>query len=464
MSASPAPANARLRLANLADLPGFVRRPPFDPARLQTGIVHLGVGAFHRAHQAVYTEDAIAAAGGAWGIVGVSLRRPDAGNALCPQDGLYSVEFRDAEPRHRVIGALREVITATQDPDAVIAALASADHHVVTLTVTEKGYGLASNGDLDVADPDIAHDLTSNAAPRTTLGWLTRGLAARYRSHRTPMTLMSCDNLSNNSHKLRHALLQFASQRDAETGRWIEDAIRFPSTMVDCITPASDAATFARAFDALGYEDAAAIQREAFSQWVIEDDFASARPAWENAGAEVVRDVAAAERVKLHVLNATHSALAYLGIPRGHTFVREAIADAGIVSALDELVRTEIAPALAPLQIEAYWQTTKRRFANPNIDHALAQIAEDGSKKLAARVFPLLIDNARAGRPLRRLADVVRAWLSFARGPVKDAQSARITQWSRSGGDLGAALDDDALFPDPFRTEPKVRAAILGAP
>ena len=464
MSASAAPAHARLSLATLAGLPAHVRRPSFDPAQLKTGIVHVGVGAFHRAHQAVYTEDAIADAGGDWGIVGVSLRRPDAASALRPQDGLYSVEFRDAAPSHRVVGVLRKIITASRSPDAVLSALSAPEHRVVTLTVTEKGYGLSPSGDLDVADPDIAHDLRVDATPRTTLGWLARGLSVRHRTHRAPMTLMSCDNLSDNSHKLRRALLQFVGEQDADLSRWVEDTIRFPNTMVDCITPASDAATFARAHAALGCNDAGAIQREAFSQWVIEDDFATLRPEWEIAGAEIVRSVADAERMKLHVLNAAHSALAYLGIARGHTFVREAIADADLAAFLDDLVRDEIAAALAPLQIYDYWQTTKRRFANPNIDHALAQIAEDGSKKLAVRLFPLLIDNARAGRRTRRMADIVRAWLDFARSPVKDPQSARLAQWSEAGGDVAAALDDPAFFPDPFRNDGAVRAAILGAP
>lgn len=461
MSADPASARARLSLATLAHLPAHVRRPSFEPTQLKPGIVHLGVGAFQRAHQAVYTEDAMAATPGDWGVIGVSLRRPDAAQKLGPQNCLYSVEMRGETSSHRVIGVLRDVLTAPEAPGAVEAVLASPTTHIVTLTVTEKGYALGADGALDTSNTEIARDLRGEGAPCSTLGWLIRGLRARYRSHRTPLTIMSCDNLADNGHKLRAALLQFGRELDADAAAWISDAVSFPNTMVDCVVPATDAAALARARAALGVEDAAVVQREEFSQWVIEDAFAGPRPAWEAAGAEIVRDVAPFERIKLHILNATHSALAYLGPPRGHVYVRQAIADPELLAFLDDMVRNEIAPALAPLQVHDYWQAIKRRYANPNIDHALAQIAEDGSKKLSVRILPLLIENARAGRQTQRMAAVVRAWLESARKPVKDPQSERLARWAEAGGDLAAALDDAALFTAPFRTDPSVRGAMM---
>lgn len=461
MTAAAPAAAPRLSRASLAHPPPHVITPGFNPTALRTGIVHLGVGAFHRAHIAVYTEDAIAARGGDWGIIGVSLRRPDASHQLRPQDCLYSVETRDAETHHRIIGVLRDVLTAPAEPSRVNAALASPTTHIVTLTVTEKGYGLTPEGALDTSNGDIVHDLSGARPPLSTLGWLLRGLEARARTHQTPLTIMSCDNVSANSTKLRAGLLALAREVKSDARAWIEDTTTFPNTMVDCIVPASDADTLVRARAVLGVEDAAAVQREAFSQWVIEDAFAGPRPAWDLAGAELVSDVAPYERLKLHVLNATHSALAYLGARRGHAYVRQAIADPDLSHFLDALVQTEIAPALAPLRVEQYWRVTKQRFANPSINHSLAQIAEDGSKKIAVRILPLLIDNARAGRPTHRLVQIVRAWLDFAREPVKDPESARLTQWAIAGASLAAALDDPALFPNPFRDEPNVRAALL---
>jgi fructuronate reductase len=454
------PRHLRLSLATLDEPPALVRRPPFDPARLGVGIVHIGVGAFHRAHQAVYTEDAMAAAGGDWGILGVSLRRPDAAAKLVPQDCLYTVETLGEAAHYRVMGALQRVVTAHEQPQAVEAAIAADNVHIVTLTVTEKGYALTGEGALDLAHPDVAADLQGPAIPHSTIGWLMRGLTRRYHAGRRPLTVLSSDNVSQNGAKLRAALIRFAREDDPAVASWIEDEIGFPSTMVDCIVPATDAAALARVEEALGLFDAAAVQREEFSQWAIEDRFAGPRPAWEEAGAQFVDDVAPFEKLKLHVLNAAHSALAYLGPGRGHAYVRQAIGDAELAGFLDAMIAEEIAPALAPLPVADYWRQTKRRFANPRIDHALAQIAEDGSKKLALRIFPPLIATTRAGRPVRRLGQVVRAWLESARQPVRDPQAEGLARWAESGASVSAALDDPALFPEPFRAEPAVRAAV----
>ncbi len=269
-----------------------------------------------------------------------------------------------------------------------------------------------------------------------------------------------CDNISRNSNKLRSALLAFGREIDPDVASWIEDDVRFPNTVVDCIVPATDASCAVRVEAMLGLYDSAPVQREEFAQWVIEDQFAGPRPAWEAAGAEFVADASNHEDLKLHVLNAAHSALAYLAPCRGHRFVREAIADPALADFLDAMVAHEVAPALAPLPVADYWRQTKSRVGNPRINHTLTQIAEGGSKKLALRIFPLLIANARAGRPAERLGRIVRAWLEHARQPVRDALSERLAAWSASGGGISAALDDPALFPEPFRTEPAVRAAV----
>jgi fructuronate reductase len=235
--------------------------------------------------------------------------------------------------------------------------------------------------------------------------------------------------------------------------------------MVDCIVPASDAAQRQRATEALGMADLAGVQREGFAQWAIEDRFAGPRPAWERAGVEIVPDVAAHERLKLHGFNLVHSALAYLGLSRGLEFVRQAIADSELAAFADGLIAEEVAPALPELPVGAYWRGVRARLANPRLDHRLSQIGQDGSVKLAERAFPLIIAAARAGRPSPRLATVVRAWLDCARrDKLKDVRSDRLAAWRAAGASLAAALDDPRLFPEPFRREPAVRALILDGP
>jgi fructuronate reductase len=211
-------------------------------------------------------------------------------------------------------------------------------------------------------------------------------------------------------------------------------------------------------------EDQASVQREDFAQWVIQNRFAGPLPAWGAAGAEIVDDIAGYQRLKLHVLNTAHSALAYLGLPRGHTFVRQAIGDPALATFLDALMANEIAPALAPLDVAAYWRTVKARFENPMIDHRLAQIAEDGSLKLPQRLFPMLLDNARAGRPITAMAAIVRAWLDLmATTPSRDPANAWLADWAKAGADKATALDNPALFPAAFHHDARLRAAVLGA-
>ena len=453
----------RLSLATLDRVAGGVARPAFDVAALRSGIVHLGVGAFHRAHQAVFTEDAIVAAGGDWGITGIAPRHADVPDALTPQDGLFAVETLGQPCGYRIVGAIRRAIAASADRAGALAALASADTHIVSLTVTEKGYGLDARGELDAANVDIAHDLATPDQPRSAIGWLALGLAERRRTGAGPLTVISCDNLMGNGRKLAAAVIAFADRIDPTLAGWTRANATFPQTMVDCIVPAVSAATRERIETAIGLADAACVSREPFGQWVIEDRFAGPRPAWERVGVEIVPDVGPYERLKLHVLLPVHSALAYLGPARGHTFARQAIADPDLARFAEAMIAEEVAPALPALPVADYWARVRTRIGNPMIDHRLLQIAEDGSLKLAQRVYPLIIANARAGRPTARLAAIVRAWLGAAsRGEAADPQGARLADWAAAGADLAAALDDPVLFPDPFRSDSAVRAAILG--
>ena len=415
---------SRLDLTTLRRVTG-ARAPAYDPARLGVGLVHVGVGAFHRAHQAVFTEDAIEAAGGDWGIAGVSLRRPDAARDLTPQEGLYTLETRSQPAAYRVIGALRSMDAAVDRDRIAPSPLAGRAIHVVTVTVTEAGYDPG-------ADPD-----------RSAAGWLTEGLAQRRAAGGGPLTILSCDNLRRNGARLAEAVGTLARRRDADLAAWIAGEVAFPDTMVDAITPASDDALRARVARVIGLEDRAAVQREPFAAWVIEDRFAGPRPAWERVGVELVADIAGHEALKLHVLNAVHSVLAVLGPPRGHALVREAMNDSDLAALVDAMVIEEVAPFLPARDVTGYWRTTAARLRQPAMDHRLDQIARDDTAKLRERLHPVLIANARSGRPTARIAGVVRAWLA------------------NRGGEPAEALADPALFEAPFRTDPAVRAAIL---
>jgi fructuronate reductase len=449
-------------LAALSRLPQDVRRPAFDPAQLKTGIVHLGIGAFHRAHQAVFTEDAIAAGGGDWGIVGASLQRADAPDALAAQDGLYTVESLGSRAAYRVMGVERAALFAPRDRAQLLAAMAAPATHVVTLTLSEKGYCLDADGALDFSHPDIAADLAAPDAPRSAIGWLAQALAARRDDGAGPLTILSCDNLQSNGEKLANAVGAFADRTRPDLARWIAQNATFPLTLVDSIVPASTPEHRARVKTAIGLDDDASVQREEFAQWVIQDRFAGPVPAWNMVGADIVPDIAGYQRLKLHVLNAAHSALAYLGLPRGHQYVRQAIVDPELLAFLDAMMAEEISPALAPLDVTAYWRTVKTRFRNPMIDHRLGQIAEDGSLKLPQRLFPMLVDNARARRPIARMAQVTRAWLALmATAPSRDPANDWLSVWAQRGADLAQALDNPALFPAPFRDDAWLRAAVL---
>jgi fructuronate reductase len=435
----------RLNLPALTALPQAVQRPDYDFLNLSIGIVHLGLGAFHRAHQAVYTEDAVRSQGGDWGILGASLRQANVPNAMAAQQQLYTVETLGDIYGYRIVAAVRASLTAATQRAQLLSALSSPRTHIVTLTVTEKGYCLAMNGDLNVANAEIAHDLGAPGEPSSAIGWLAAGLERRYHSHRRPLTIISCDNLQSNGAKLRRAVTAFVERSRPEMLPWLSDNVAYPQTVVDCIVPAATDASRARVEQALGVQDLSCVQREPYSQWVIEDCFAGPRPAWEQGGAQVVADVSDFGRLKLHVLNTCHSALAYLGLPRGYAFVREAIADTELAQFLEALVSTEITPALAPLAVQGYWQTVRARFTNPRIDHRLTQIAEDGALKLSERVFPLMIANASAGAPTRGLARIVHAWLA-------------LTQT-----DCNAALEDPKLFPAAIRANAALKTAISAA-
>ena len=411
----------RLSRATLdAARPG-VARPPVRPGG-PPGIVHLGLGAFARAHLALYTEEAMAASGETgWGILGVSLRRPDQRDRLAPQDGLYTALERGAEGvSARIVGTLAGVSVAPEDPEAVLVALAAPSTRVVTLTVTEKGYCHDPAAlRLDSAHPDIEHDLAHPSAPRSALGFLVEALRRRRDALLPPPTVLCCDNLPANGRLLGALVCEFAARRDQGLAAWIAAEAAFPCCMVDRIVPEATAADREQAAALTGLDDAAVVTHEPFRQWVIEDRFAAgARPAWERAGATLVADVAPFELMKLRLLNGAHSALAYLGYLAGHATIAEAIADPALAAFLDRLW-AEILPEVPPppaTDLAAYVAALRARFANPAIRHRTWQIAMDGSQKLPQRLLGTVRSRLARGAPIPCLALVVAAWIRYVGG------------------------------------------------
>jgi fructuronate reductase len=412
--------------------------------------VHIGIGAFHRAHQAVYTDDAMNAGDRDWAIVGVSLRSVTVRDQLQPQDGLYTVTEREGvDDPVRLIGAVTRVLVAPESPPAVVEVLAAPTTRVVTITVTEKGYHRAADGSLDLDSPDVIADLTGTAAPRTLYGYLAAALSRRRADGAPGTTFVCCDNLAHNGGQFRRLLEQFLRQRDPSLARWTDAECAFPSTMVDRIVPAATA-SFRDVLGArLGVRDEAAIATEPFRQWVIEDRFAGPRPRWEAGGAQYVGDVRAYETAKLRMLNGAHSALAYLGLERGHRFVHEAIADPDVRTTVARLMREEAAPSLAPApgqDLGRYADALLVRFANPALEHRLAQIAMDGSQKIPQRWLATLRDRRAAGARCPAILEALAAWLVHVRGDRRAVDDPAATELAAAWRAAGSRAIVPALF------------------
>jgi fructuronate reductase len=411
----------RLSTRTLAKLDRCVRRPGYDREAAGFGIVHLGVGAFMRSHVAVYTDEAMEAAGGDWAIAGVSLRRPDVRDALAPQDCWYTVgEFDGAGESRRLVGALRSMHVAPEDPAAVVRLLADPAVRVITLTVTEKGYCLdPGSGELSLTHPDIQHDLHEPQAPRGTIGFLAAALRQRMLSGAAPPTVISCDNLPGNGRRLRAAVLRFASQTHAPLATWIADRVAFPATMVDRIVPATTSEDIHRNAEVIGLRDEGFVKTEPFRQWVIEDHFAGERPRWEAGGALVVPDVEPFEKAKLRLLNGPHSTIAYLGSLAGFEYVHEAMRDGTFAAFVRRLMTEEIAPVTPEpegLEHDTYVEALLARFANPSLQHRTRQIAMDGSQKLPQRLLATVRAQLERDGPIDGLCLAVAAWMRYCLG------------------------------------------------
>lgn len=463
------------RLTAKAPLPPAIA-PGYHPEDHGTGIVHLGLGAFHKAHQAAYTDHALAASGGDWRIIGVSLRSPDPARQLMPQDGRYTLIERDAGgSRARVIGSIARALCAADDPSAALAALTGSACRIVTLTVTEKAYGLdRAGGGLDPDHPAVRADLANPERPVGVLGLLTRALVLRLDAGLPPFTTLCCDNLPRNGALLRGAVLDFARRAYPAHADRIAANAAFPATMVDRITPAPTDATRAEAARLIGHDDHAATETEAFHQWVIEDDFPLGRPDWDLAGALFVTDVAPYETMKLRMLNGSHSMLAYAGFHAGLPLVRDVMADPGLAT----LVRRHMAaaaatlPALPGIDLSAYATELQDRFANPAIAHETFQIAMDGTQKLPQRIFAPALDTLRAGGDLRPFAFATAAWMRHATGahhdctpyavrdPRADEIATALATTTTADGIARALSTLPGFMPDALRDAPHWQAMI----
>lgn len=467
-----------LSRATLPKLPQDVRVPTHDEKRLETGIVHLGVGAFHRAHQAVYTDDVIQSGDMRWGILGASLRSADTRDALQAQDWLYTLaENGQSDTRLRVIGSLQGLLVAPENPAALVEAMSAPNVKIVSLTVTEKGYCHdPAKGELNEDHADIRHDLASPSTPRSAPGLITRALHLRKQRNLSPFTVLCCDNLPANGHTVEQVVTRLAKLQDAALGQYIADNVAFPSTMVDRIVPATTDADRSRIDAALGVHDKWPVVTEDFTQWVVEDHFPAGRPDW---AATFVSDVSPYETMKLRLLNGSHSCIAYLGYLSGYETVSEAMQDTNLAVFVRRVMDTEVTPTLklpAGSDVESYKSELIKRFHNPSLRHRTWQIAMDGSQKLPQRLLATIRDRLKVGTPIDCLALGVAAWMRYVTGvdekqnpiDVRDPLSTELRKRADMAGLLAsrlapALLGVEGIFGKDLPANPTFTAAVTNA-
>ncbi len=463
----------RLSNATLNSLPEDIERPGYDRTQLIKGVVHLGIGAFHRAHQAIIFDNAVRKGDKRWGIVGASLRSASVRDALAPQDCLYSVVERESCNEHvRIIGALREVMVGQENPVALVNVMAAADTHLVTLTITEKGYHLdLVTGELIESNIDVMSDLKSLDRPRTAAGLIVAALAKRRAAGLKPFTVMSCDNLPHNGKHLMNAVLAIAKCHDEMLHDWIAMQGAFPETMVDRIVPATNNDAIRTLTRRLGVEDRAMIRTEPFLQWVIQNKFADERPAFEELGAQLTDSVVPWEEAKLRMLNGAHSGIAYLGALAGIEYVHEFIAHPSgrrfVEKFWDESASTLSLPD--GLDITAYRKALMQRFSNAALQHRTRQIAMDGSQKLPPRLLTTITIRLKRHQTIEMQALAVAAWMQWqgARDdsgktyvvddPLASVTANKLRGMNDARSRVAALLSIEAIFPPALATDQRLR-------
>ena len=411
--------------STLGELDGRVAVPAYDRSAVRPGIVHLGVGGFHRAHQAMYLDRLMNAGKGLdWGICGVGVLPHDARiiETLGAQDGLYTlvVKHPDGHVEARVIGSVVEVLHAPADPEAVLERMADPQTRIVSLTITEGGYVVNQvTGEFDADDPAIRVDLEGEGPPTTAFGYIVAALARRRAGGLEPFTVMSCDNLPGNGDVARRTITAFARLRDPEVAAWMEERIPFPNSMVDRITPVTEPADIDRVAAELGIADGWPVVCEPFTQWVLEDHFVAGRPPLQDAGVQIVDDVRPFELMKLRHLNASHQALCYLGHLAGYRYAHEVCQDPLFVNFLLSYMEKEASPTMPPVpdtDLGAYRHQLIERFANPEVRDTLARLCAESSDRIPKWLVPVIRENLEGGGEIDRSALVVASWARYAEG------------------------------------------------
>ncbi|XGA79939.1 mannitol dehydrogenase family protein [Halomonas sp. CH40] len=418
---------------NLEKLPSEVAVPVYQRDAVTPGIVHFGVGGFHRAHQAMYVDDLMNRGEALnWGIIGVGVMPGDRRmqEALARQDHLYTLIIKHLDGRReaRVIGSMIDYHYAPDDPETVIERMANPATRIVSLTVTEGGYNFHPvSGEFNLDNSDIQHDLTNPASPKTSFGLITEALARRRERGLCPFTVMSCDNIQGNGEVAHRMFKAYADARDAKLGAWVEAEVPFPNSMVDRITPVTTTEDIKDLASSFGVEDVWPVVCEPYTQWVLEDRFVAGRPAFESVGVEMVEDVEPYELMKLRLLNASHQALAYFGHLAGYRYAHEVCQDPLFVDFLLGYMTHEATPTLAPLpgvDLDAYRRTLIERFANPEVKDTLARLCAESSDRIPKWLVPVIREQIARNGELFRAAAVVASWARYAEG--RDEQGAPI--------------------------------------
>jgi mannitol 2-dehydrogenase len=424
-----------LRADTLPECARRVATPAYDRARLTVGIVHIGVGGFHRAHQAMYHDRLMNEGEGLdWAICGVGVMPGDRRmkEVLDAQDGLYTLVLKQSDGTYdaRVIGAITEFLFAPDDPEAVLERMAAPSTRIVSLTVTEGGYNMDHvTSEFDERDPDVVHDLEQGAVPRTTFGLIIEALTRRRERGLEPFTVMSCDNLQGNGELSRRVFTTFARLRDPDLGEWVEREVRFPNSMVDRITPVTTDADRDEVRQRFGIDDRWPVVCEPFTQWVLEDSFSMGRPPYEDAGVQVVTDVEPYELMKLRLLNASHQALCYFAYLARYRLVHEAAQDPLFRKFLRGYMDEEGAPTLPPVpgvDLDDYKDTLIERFSNPEVRDTIARLCAESSDRIPKWLLPVVRHQLAAGGEIRRSAAVVASWARYAEGVDEQGEEIEI--------------------------------------
>jgi len=434
----------RLNKNVIADLPKDIILPSYDRSALKPGIVHLGIGAFHRAHQAFYTEAVLNKFGGDWGIIGSSLRSASVRDQLVPQDCLYTLVERSGDgEKLQIIGAVLDTLVGPENPAALVAQMAASNIKIVSLTITEKGYCHdPATGNLNLAHPDIIHDLEHLDAPVSAIGFLVAALKHRFDNKQKAFTLLSCDNLPNNGEVLEKVITQFAQKISPDFSVWIKANATFPCTMIDRIVPATTDEDRRDIEARLGLRDEGMVVCEPFTQWVVEDKFADGRPEWDKVGVLLVEDVRVFEKIKLRLLNGAHSTMAYTGYLSGFQYISEVMEQPAFVNLVKTYMAREAGETVvAPVgfDIEAYKQQLRERFSNKALKHRTWQIAMDGSQKLPQRLLETLREQLAGNGHIDILCLGVAAWIRYVSGV--DEKGAAIEVSDPLAKELRAACD-----------------------